>query len=620
MTFTPSLRALAASGIVLFTVLLSACDDGNGSGGSGAPIQSGAAVLVSTTVASVGADCAAGGVKIASGRDTNGNGILDTSEVTNVQYACNGAPGLRGIVKTVTLAAGNAHCPAGGDAVETGLDANDNGVLDAAEITSTGYVCAAAAGAAGATGATGSAGIAGKNSDINIVALAAGSICEYGGYTITAGPDNGSGQIATVTSTAHICNGVAGADITWVDVTGTSQQAQSNTGYLADNAARVTITLPGSPAVGDLVRVSGAGAGGWIIAQNAGQAIRTEGIPTDANGWIAQAASGQRLWQSIASSSDGSHLAATGGNSDYIYTSGDAGVTWTQQTGSGQRNWIGIASSSDGSHLAAVEGGGGYIYTSVNGGVTWTQRISSGARNWYAVASSSDGSHLAAGDSNLGYIYTSVDGGATWTQQTGSGQHYWFALASSSDGSHLATADDGGYVYTSVNGGATWTQRTGSGAASWIGIASSTDGSHLIAITGGGLSISADFGATWTSPALPGGGSWNAVASSGDGSLLLAGQYNGYIFTSTDSGLSWTQSNSGIGKWQAIASSSDGIRLAAVTLPGYIYTEFFQSNTTFGTGGSLLGYQYDMVELQYLGGGVFGVLGYTLDSGTFIIQ
>ncbi len=61
--------------------------------------------------------------------------------------------------------------------------------------------------------------------------------------------------------------------VVWQNVTGTSQQAQSNTGYLANNAAQVAITLPIAPHLGDLVRVSGIGAGGWKIAQNVGQSV-----------------------------------------------------------------------------------------------------------------------------------------------------------------------------------------------------------------------------------------------------------------------------------------------------------------------------------------------------------
>ena len=100
--------------------------------------------------------------------------------------------------------------------------------------------------------------------------------------------------------------------------------------------------------------------------------------------------------------------------------------------------WLSVASSSDGSHLAAVVYGGG-IYTSTNFGVTWTWQTSAptGAA-WCSVASSSDGSHLAA-MVYPGGIYTSTNFGVNWTEQTGAPTNaYWRSVASSSDGSHLA--------------------------------------------------------------------------------------------------------------------------------------------------------------------------------------
>jgi hypothetical protein len=46
-----------------------------------------------------------------------------------------------------------------------------------------------------------------------------------------------------------------------------------NSGYLANNAARVNMALPASAPVGAVLRVTGAGAGGWLISQGAGQQI-----------------------------------------------------------------------------------------------------------------------------------------------------------------------------------------------------------------------------------------------------------------------------------------------------------------------------------------------------------
>jgi hypothetical protein len=61
--------------------------------------------------------------------------------------------------------------------------------------------------------------------------------------------------------------------MSWTDVTGTSQAAVVNNGYIADNAGLCTITLPSTAAIGQIVAVQGKGAGGWKLAQNASQAV-----------------------------------------------------------------------------------------------------------------------------------------------------------------------------------------------------------------------------------------------------------------------------------------------------------------------------------------------------------
>ena len=68
--------------------------------------------------------------------------------------------------------------------------------------------------------------------------------------------------------------------ITWNEVTGTTQAASVNAGYIANNAGLVTITIPTTAAVGDVVRVTGKGAGGWLIAQNASEIIHFLGSDT----------------------------------------------------------------------------------------------------------------------------------------------------------------------------------------------------------------------------------------------------------------------------------------------------------------------------------------------------
>lgn len=71
-----------------------------------------------------------------------------------------------------------------------------------------------------------------------------------------------SGTLATTTGLASYTP----------DATGTVAMAV-NTGYVCNAAGLTTLTLPTTAAVGQRVAVVGQGAGGWIIAQNAGESI-----------------------------------------------------------------------------------------------------------------------------------------------------------------------------------------------------------------------------------------------------------------------------------------------------------------------------------------------------------
>lgn len=87
--------------------------------------------------------------------------------------------------------------------------------------------------------------------------------------TLTAGTGISISSVSgAVTITA------TGSGEPWTTVSGTSQALAINNGYYANNAALVTLTLPTTAAVGDLIMVGGQGAGGWKIAQNASQTIQ----------------------------------------------------------------------------------------------------------------------------------------------------------------------------------------------------------------------------------------------------------------------------------------------------------------------------------------------------------
>ncbi len=306
---------------------------------------------------------------------------------------------------------------------------------------------------------------------------------------------------------------------------------------------------------------------------NSTSATYTNAPPPTAT-WTERTSAGTRNWWAVASSSNGTKLAAADQNG-YIYTSTDSGVTWTEQTGSGTRFWFSMASSADGSVLVAVVYNA-YIHTSTDSGVTWTEHTSGlFTLPWYSVACSADGTFIiaaAAGGSE--YLYYSTNTGANWTAATDAGTHNWVGVASSSDGVKLAAVANGGYIYTSTNSGVNWTQRTGSGSRSWRAIASSSDGTKLAAVVEGGyIYTSTDSGVTWTQQSSAGSGSWVSITSSADGVKLAAVVYVGAISISTDSGATWTVQNSpGTANWISIASSSNGNKLITGAYSASIWT------------------------------------------------
>ena len=209
-----------------------------------------------TSPESAGNNCANGGIKIEVGIDNNGNGELDTNEVINSQtkYVCKGADGDDGknaLVKVSDELQGEHCTDSDGIKIEIGIDANGNGELDTSEITDTEYVCGGkngkqgkqgetgekgepgvdgkdgSDGAAGekgdqgpkgdqgeqgATGATGEAGKNGAGSVVSVVDEPKGENCAAGGKKIEVGLDvNGNGTLdeeeIDPESVYYVCNG-----------------------------------------------------------------------------------------------------------------------------------------------------------------------------------------------------------------------------------------------------------------------------------------------------------------------------------------------------------------------------------------------------------------------------
>lgn len=83
----------------------------------------------------------------------------------------------------------------------------------------------------------------------------------------------GSGGITITNGAGSIDVSASGGGLSWVVVSGTTQAMAVDTGYISNNAGAVTLTLPATAAVGSTNVISGLGAGGWVLAQNASQLV-----------------------------------------------------------------------------------------------------------------------------------------------------------------------------------------------------------------------------------------------------------------------------------------------------------------------------------------------------------
>ena len=171
-------------------------------------------VLITVTDEAAGDNCAAGGQKIQAGGDDDASGILDENEVEQTTYVCNGEDEEQALVETTDEAAGD-NCEAGGQKVVAGIDSDRSGTLEAAEITSTVYVCNGVDGEDGADAPK----AMGRTSQLE----AGHPSCAAGGLLFQVGIDeDGDGELEPheVESETVACNGIDGvvdADADGVD-------------------------------------------------------------------------------------------------------------------------------------------------------------------------------------------------------------------------------------------------------------------------------------------------------------------------------------------------------------------------------------------------------------------
>jgi len=652
--------------IALALAALSGCGGGS-KGADGTSGATGQSALVNFQALAVGSStCADGGVNVQSGLDTNSNGILEANEVQSNQPICNRANGVgtNGAVPTVRVNTssfdGNSNgCTYGGTDIAITVDN---------EALSHSYLCNGAPGTLGSQGARGAKGDTGQPGSANTTAgtnglsaivssfrgngragndnsrcavtggisvrvgtpgpIPVGSTISYvcngseislsGGPSFPQCPTGGAIIRSSTSSTPQIvCNGTL---VPWVDVTGTSQQAVSNTRYLANNSSLTTVTLPAASAVnvGDVVQVTGVGTGGWKIAQNDGQKIYTGSLGVNKQRRPVNAPDANHY--ALALAQEGSVIYTAAG--DKLFKSTDAGQTWLALSnapdvaGSGG-SFRTIAASSDGRRVVAA-GRNTSIYVSDDYGVHWTQTSTPNSYDWSAIASSTNGQYWFAFDGSGLPPYYSSDFGVTWTQGRPMNIGGARSLASSADGQTLFAASNVG-VYVSNNYGATWTGLTIPPTVSVpISVSTSADGRRLLLADGyGRFYVSDDAGTTWTKPSLTD-EQWRASAMSADGkTMVVSGDRTG-VYTSVDYGVTWSKSDaSDQVVYVALAVTANGLNWYGATdsntngLVGYALYPF----TTLGTGGSLSGDQYDTVELQYTGDGVFNILNASSGAG-----
>ena len=115
---------------------------------------------------------------------------------TNGTDGQDGTDGLAALAVTTNLGTGGSNCPDGGVQIDVGVDDNDNGVLDSSEIDQTTYICNGADGSDGADGqdgADGADGSASPNTMLTSISTPSLQACSPGGRIIAQGLDNGDG-------------------------------------------------------------------------------------------------------------------------------------------------------------------------------------------------------------------------------------------------------------------------------------------------------------------------------------------------------------------------------------------------------------------------------------------
>jgi hypothetical protein len=275
-------------------------------------------------------------------------------------------------------------------------------------------------------------------------------------------------------------NGLVG----WIPTNGAAVQAAIDTGYLLTNSQLVTVTLPATANPGDIVRISGAGAGGWLVKENSGQSILGNFASYGKSYPVGPPYTGYNYYD-VAASVDGIRMYAVGNGITGVQASSDSGQTWSQ-AGLLSPSCQSVACSANGRIVYAVTITGviwmstnsGAVWSSVTGSATTISCTADGSQYFPNTVCSGNGTYRAQFTSSS--ISVSTNAGTSFSVSIPPPSANLSCLAVSSDCRRFVAGVNNGLLYGSANSGATWTPITTTNQV-WSGAWMSEDGSKFAA-------------------------------------------------------------------------------------------------------------------------------------------